>query len=237
MQVLEAWQSQIADNLANASTPGFQKTLFAVSGANRGENGAQPQPVSDATQDPLILPSGSVSQSFANGSVRVTQNPNDFYIEEGGFFRLSTPSGQQLYTKDGEFRINSEGILVNKLGYVVDVEGGELTVDAQQGSITVTRDGSVNQDGQSLGRISAYTFSEPKELIRVSGSYFADPGNAGATQLEDSIILQGHLMGSSVSPLAEMVSMIEVSRAYEMSQKVIQESDERLNQAIQTFSV
>jgi flagellar basal body rod protein FlgG len=44
-------------------------------------------------------------------------------------------------------------------------------------------------------------------------------------------------MGSSISAMAEMVSMIQISRAYEMSQKIIQESDERLDRAIQTFSV
>lgn len=235
MQVLEAWQSSVADNLANASTPGFQKTLFSVTGAIRSANSSAPN--AESASNALVLPNAQITQSFANGSIRPTQNPNDFVIEGGGFFKLSPPSGQALYTKDGEFHINSEGILVNKLGYVVDVEGGELSIDPQQGPITVTRDGSVNQDGQSLGRISAYSFSAPDALFRVSGSYFSDPGSAGAAPMDDPIILQGHLMTSAVTAMGEMVSMIQVSRAYEMSQKVIQESDERLDQAIQTFSV
>jgi flagellar basal body rod protein FlgG len=55
--------------------------------------------------------------------------------------------------------------------------------------------------------------------------------------MEDPVVLQGHLMGSATSAMAEMVSMIQISRAYEVSQKIIQESDERLDRAIQTFSV
>jgi flagellar basal body rod protein FlgG len=235
MQTLEAWQSTIAGNLANASTPGFQKTLYSVSGTERGVQSTGS--VRQANRSELVLPSGQVSHSFANGAIRVTQNPNDFAIEGGGFFGLTTSSGDRIYTKDGEFHVNEEGTLVNKLGYVVDVEGGELNVDAQQGPITVTRDGSVNQKGQSLGRISAFSFSSPNELIRLSGSYFSDSGTAGATMVEDAVVLQGHLMGSSIVPMDEMVSMIRVSRAYELSQKLIQESDERLKQAIETFSV
>lgn len=235
MMMLEAWQSSIADNLANASTPGFQKTLFAASGAPQGPQST----VSIGTdeQKQLILPEGRVSQSFSNGPIRNTGNPHDFAIKDGGFFALTTPTGERLFSKDGEFRVNTDGVLVNKMGYSVDVDGAELNIDLQQGPVTVTRDGSVNQEGQSLGRISAFSFSQPNQLIRVSGSYFSDPGNAGQTQIEEPTILQGHLMGSSTEAIKEMVNMIQVSRAYEMSQKVIQENDERLNQAIQAFSV
>ncbi len=119
MQTLEAWQATIAGNLANASTPGFQKTLYSVSGTERGVQGTGT--ISQANRSELVLPSGQVSHSFANGAIRVTQNPNDFAIEGGGFSGLTTSSGDRIYTKDGEFHVNEEGTLVNKLGYVVDV--------------------------------------------------------------------------------------------------------------------
>jgi flagellar basal body rod protein FlgG len=235
MQMLEGWQSTVANNLSNASTPGFQKTLFSV--AADASSVPEVSEVGEVDPTALTLPAGRSSNSFADGSIRVTGNPHDFAIKHGGFFAVAAPSGETFYTKDGEFQINSAGVLVNKAGYTVEVEGGTLTVDLQQGPITVTRDGSVNQDGQSLGRISAYTFTEPDNLVRLSGSYFADRAGAGASQMEDPVVLQGHLMGSATSAMAEMVSMIQISRAYEMSQKIIQESDERLDRAIQTFSV
>lgn len=235
MLMLEAWQSSIADNLANASTPGFQKTLFSASGRSQGAETARGGSTGETR--PLVLPHGQINHSFRDGAIRVTGNPNDFAIQDGGFFAVTTREGERLFTKDGEFTLNADGILVNKVGYVVDVDGAELAVDLEQGPITVTRDGTVNQDGQSLGRISAFNFSRPEELIRVSGSYFSDQGSAGLTEMEEAVVLQGHLMGSSIEAIGEMVSMIQVSRAYEMSQKVIQESDERLNQTIQAFSV
>jgi flagellar basal body rod protein FlgG len=235
MLMLEAWQSSIADNLANASTPGFQKTLFTASGVT-GEGDALRSAAMGHNKQ-LILPQGQVTNAFVDGAIRVTGAPYDFVIEDGGFFGVTTSSGERLFTKDGEFRISSEGILTNKMGHFVDVDGAELTIDLEQGPITVTRDGTVNQDGQNLGRISAFSFGRPSELIRLGGSYFSDPGSAEQAQMENAVVLQGHLMGSSTSAISEMVSMVQVSRAYEMSQKLIQESDERLNQAIQTFSV
>tara|TARA_B110000208_G_scaffold13429_1_gene16404 strand:- start:16994 stop:17734 length:741 start_codon:yes stop_codon:yes gene_type:complete len=235
MQMLEEWQSTVANNLSNASTPGFQKTLYSVTAdalkvTDAGE-------VKSAQSTALTLPRGGASNSFVDGTIRVSGNPHDFAVKHGGFFAVNSPEGATFYTKDGEFQVNSEGVLINKAGYTVDVEGGELTIDVQQGPITVTRDGSVNQNGQSLGRISAYSFTAPENLVRLSGSYFADNGNSGSSLMEDPVVLQGHLMGSATSAMAEMVSMIQISRAYEVSQKIIQESDERLDRAIQTFSV
>jgi len=236
MQVLESWQSTIASNLANASTPGYQKSNFSIS----APKSASDNNLSAAgARNGLTLPVGRITPSFADGGIRTTSNPTDFALGNGGFFAVSGDAGERLFTKDGEFHLDSEGVLVNKMGYTVDVEGGELTVDLQKGPITVTSDGSVSQDGASLGIISSYAFSNPNELERLSGSYFSDSkGSAGERLMEeDAAVMQGHLMGSSISALGEMVSMIEASRAYEMGQKLIQESDQRLSDAIQAFSV
>lgn len=231
MQLLEAWQSTVATNLANASTPGYQKAVFSVS--------AEGAPAANGTAAAAsVRPKGLVGQSYLDGAIRSTGNPNDFTTQQSGFFAVSGPGGQQLYTKDGEFHLDSEGVLVNKMGYVVQAEGGSLTVDLQKGPITAMADGTISQDGQSVGKLAVFQFNNQQALVRASGSYFQDvDGGAEAIQMEDPGVLQGHLMGSSVAPLGEMVSMIEVSRAYEMSQKLIRESDERLDRAIQAFSV
>jgi flagellar basal body rod protein FlgG len=55
--------------------------------------------------------------------------------------------------------------------------------------------------------------------------------------LPNPVINQGQLEMSNVVPMREMISMIELSRAYEIAQKSIQSADERQDKAIQTFSV
>lgn len=231
MQMLENWQAAISSNLANASTPGFQKSVFQIS-----------TPVAETEEGEMVatspLPVGGVQRTFSNGQIRVTDNPFDFAIQSGGFFSLFNDEGETVYTKDGEFHLNSGGTLVNKMGWPVLAEGAPLTVVIEEGPITVAPDGTVNQNGQDIGRISIYTFNNPDGLDQSNGSYFSDPeGLAGAMEEEDPLVLQGSIMGSTVNPLTEMVNMIQVTRAYEITQKLIKDSDERSSAAIQTFSV
>ncbi len=231
MQMLENWQALISNNLANASAPGFQKSMFEIS-APTPEVPQVGAPIQTAS------PTGTARRVFSNGQIRSTGNPLDMALQSGGFFGVINDKGEQVYTKDGEFHLNSEGTLVNKMGWSVLAEGAELTVELQEGPITVSPDGTLNQKGQDIGRLSIYDFTNPQALDQRNGSYFTDPeGLAGVVEVEDPLVLQGQLMGSSVNPLSEMVSMIQVSRAYEITQKLIQESDERGSKVVQTFSV
>ncbi|MCZ6675263.1 MAG: flagellar hook-basal body protein [Verrucomicrobia bacterium] len=232
LAILENWQAMISNNLANASTPGFQKSAFEISLSVPESSGA-----ADPNQ---LIPQlvGRTQRVFSDGQVRITGNPLDLAIQGGGFFALNGENGERMFTKDGEFHLNGEGMLVNKAGYPVQADGDVLTIDLQEGPITITRDGSVNQKGQDVGRLSIYDFANPEALDQGNGSYFFDrDGLAGVAEVEFPIVNQGQLMGSSVASLTEMVSMIQVSRAYEITQKLIQESDERAGKAIQTFSV
>ena len=89
-----------------------------------------------------------------------------------------------------------------------------------------------------MAQISVYSFENPAALSGVIGSAVADPlGRAGPRLLETPTVNQGHLEMSNVSPMKEMISMIEISRAYEIAQKAIQQEDERRDKAIQAFSV
>ncbi|MCB1123280.1 MAG: flagellar hook-basal body protein [Verrucomicrobiae bacterium] len=230
LQMLENWQAVISSNLANSSTPGFQKSVFEIARVTPEENGEN---LLQST-----LPVGNVLRAFSEGQIRITGNPYDLAIQSGGFFALAGENGEQVYTKDGEFHLNSDGTLVNKMGWPVLAEGAPLTVVLEEGPITISPDGTVNQKGQDIGRISVYNFANPQALEQGNGSYFTDPeGLAGPVMEEDPLVLQGQLMGSTVNPLTEMVNMIQVSRAYEITQKLIQENDERGSAAIRTFSV
>jgi flagellar basal body rod protein FlgG len=233
LNVLENWQATIANNLANVSTPGFQKNSFQVASA---EKPLTREPLNNHPLTPL--PVGRPVRVFSDGEIRVTGNPNDFAIHGGGFFGMRDEAGQEVYSKDGSFQINAEGILVNKLGWPVLAEGGELALRQDGGPFTVHMDGTVTQDGENIGRISVYQFTNPNQLERGNGSYFYNPDNlAGVNEVEIPTIMQGQLMGSAVSPLSEMVSMIQASRSYELTQKVIQENDDRGQKIIQAFSV
>lgn len=232
LAVLENWQSTIASNLANASSPGYQPNTFAVSSAEKPLTKVKmpTQPL-----QPLVV--GKATRVFQSGEVRVTGNPYDLAIHGDGFFGLRRPDGLTVYTKDGEFHRNADGDWVNKMGYRLIAEGDVLNVRLDGGQVTVNTDGTVSQDGENIGRISIFEFARPESLERGNGTYFINVDNrAGIREVEQPIVLQGQLIASGVEPLREMVSMIEVSRAYELTQKVIQENEQRGAKAIQAFS-
>ena len=231
---LEDWQSLIAHNLANSSTVGFQKNTFQV--------GAKPvremERTKGVSEPQTLLPVGTAMRPQISGELKVTQNPYDLSIMGEGYFSVGGPEGQTLYTRDGEFHRNNEGILVNKMGYPLLAEGSPIELPPEEGPFTVARDGTVSQKGQAIGRISIYQFNNPELLQRGNGSFILDPDNeGGALLVENAEVIQGQLEMSTVSPMSEMVNMIQVSRAYEMTQKLIQENDDRLRKAIEAFSV
>lgn len=227
MEALENRQSVVANNLANSSVPGFQKTLFAVSGSQMADRS---RGVSEA-----YLLNGEIERSLQSGAVKVTGNPNDFAIQGEGYFQLQAPGAENFYTRNGEFHVNAEGQLVNSDNLPVLGEGGPINIDLELGDFSVAQDGTVSQDGQQIAKLAVYRFNDPEALKSYMGTSFADPnGDAGPQIVEMPTIRQGQIELSNVSPMQEMISMIEISRAYELAQKSIQQSDELTEQMIQT---
>lgn len=229
---LEAWQSNVAHNLANAGTPGFKPSHFKVDGhevqkVNRAQGVADPH---------AVFPLGGIIRSEQPGQIQITGNPYDLAIQGEGFFSVRGPEGQIMYTRDGGFHRNSEGVIVNKLGYPLLSEGAPIEILPDDGPFTVNRDGSISQDGQIVSQVSVYRMNNPSALPQNGGSYFVDvTGEAGIALMEDPTVHQGQLEMSAVSPIKEMVSMITLSRSFELAQKVIQEEDDRTGKMIDAF--
>ena len=233
LSTLEHWQSVAAHNLANSSMPGFQGSTFSVEGV---------QPGSFATelngQAVRHLLQGQSSRSMDSGEVKITGNPNDLAIQGSGYFSIQDEAGEINYTRNGEFHLDATGRLVNAQGFPLLAAGAPIQVNVQDGPFTVAQDGTVSQKGQQLAQISLYTFDNPEALSGSIGSAMVDPDRKAMPRiLANPVINQGQLEMSNVVPMREMISMIELSRAYEIAQKSIQSADERQDKAIQTFSV
>jgi flagellar basal body rod protein FlgG len=233
LSTLEHWQSVAAHNLANSSMPGFQASTFSVESV---------QPGAFATelngQAVRHLLQGQSSRSMGSGEVKITGNPNDLAIQGAGYFSIRDEAGEINYTRNGEFHVDATGRLVNAQGFPLLAAGAPIQINVQDGPYTVAQDGTVSQNGQQLAQISLYTFDNPEALNGSIGSAMVDPERKAMPRiLANPVINQGQLEMSNVVPMREMISMIELSRAYEIAQKSIQSADERQDKAIQTFTV
>lgn len=217
--------------MASASIPGFKKQELSFEAVQAGM--LTPNKSSMIAQ-PLVLPATRTQLNFSAGEVRRTDVNTDFAIEGTGFFEVQLPNGATAYTRDGEFKINAQGQLVTKQGYLVMGQGGPIQLDRSTSTgLSVALDGTISQGAEGRGQLSIVAFNDPNLLTPAGGGFFLakDPALQPTDQGAGNI-RQGFLEGSNTSAVSEMANLISVMRSYEANQRVVQMQDERMGRAI-----
>lgn len=182
----------------------------------------------DTSNTMLVL--DRTQTDFSSGQLRPTGNALDLALQGNGFFSIETPDGTR-YTRNGNFTLNEEGVLVSQNGLPVLGQGGKITISGEE--VIVDSQGNVSVDGQEVDTLDIVDFTDLQTLKKVGSTLFtpADPTVSGVTA-EDFAIAQGSLELSNVDPISVMSAMIEVLRGYESYQKVIKSVDEVNSKAI-----
>jgi flagellar basal-body rod protein FlgG len=231
----------IANNLANVNTTGFKRSKVEFQDILYQNYRRAGSATSVGTHLPTELAIGygtkpvSTVRNFTVGSLNLTGNPLDMSISGDGFFQVQAPDGRTVYTRDGSFKLSSDGTLVSSDGYFLLPQ---ISIPEDTTSVSVGRDGVIEvlQVGQSVpvqvGQIELARFVNPAGLTALgrnlydvtsaSGNPITDvPGQSGLGQID-----QGALEQSNVDVVDEMVNMIVAQRAYEMNSKAIQTADD-----------
>lgn len=230
----------ISNNLANADTTGFKRDI-AVSKSfpellmrRMNDDGVYETPFGSADVAPIIgkiglgVETNELYTDFEQGSFKQTSTHTDMALSGEGFFSVETPSGER-YTRNGNFLVGKEGILVTKEGYPVLGENGYIRVADDR--FTVNQDGMVysENDMELIDRFKIVRFDNERYLQKMGSSLYKDTDVTGAAYVaegkERPVVLQNYVETSNVNVVNEMVSMIEVNRAYEANQKTIQAQD------------
>jgi len=224
----------IANNLANAATPGFKKdsvyvepfdVLFArvSQPALDGEGLVQP---------PLGRLRAEAITVFTQGPLR-DGGKFDLAIQGDGFFKVRMPDGATRYTRDGAFTLNASGRLVTADGYEVLGDGGPVTINTAGGSaVVIAKDGTITVNDERAGRITLAGFEQPYPLRKVGQNLLATTSEDAVETTSTSPIVQGSLEMSNVSVVEEMMALITNFRAYEIAQKMAKLQDDSLQQTI-----
>ena len=215
----------VANNIANAATTGFRREGLVFSEfIQQGPEGGRS--ISMATARAKVT-------SADQGGLAKTGGSFDLAIEGGGFFMVETPNGPRL-TRAGSFTPNDTGDLVNMQGHrVLDAGGAPLFVPPDVGTVTVARDGTISSGDRLIGQVGVFEVSDANLLRREDGVLFTY--DAEPLPVEAPIVVQGFLEQSNVNPVYEIARMIEVQRAYEAGQKLLDREDERVRSVVRTL--
>jgi flagellar basal-body rod protein FlgF len=210
--------SLLANNLANAGTAGFKmdhEFYGAFTSANAedetGGGGVASLPVIDKQWT-----------DFSQGTLQTTGSPLDIGLSGRGFLAVNGPGGT-VYTRNGNMRVSPAGELITgSEGYPLRSVAGDTFHVSTGKSIEISRDGTVSQNGQSLGQIEIVDFKSTDSLKKMTGAVFqnTDPKNTPipATNIE---VEQGKTESSNVGVPESAMRMVGMMRQFEMLQKAI----------------
>ena len=249
MMAQEAQIGVTANNLANSSTTGFKKSRAAfedlmymtqrVAGQTTPGGGQVPTGIQVGMG---VNPAG-VQKIFTQGDYIQTDNHLDFAIQGEGFFRV-LHGDQDMYTRAGDFSLDSEGFITSQAGdrlqpeIAIPLEGVTVTLD-EDGTLTVFGD---DETILATEQVLVTTFINPAGLYAVGGNLFRETEGSGVPQEgtpgEDGAgtVVNNYIETSNVDVVEEMVSLISGQRTYEANSKSITTSDDMLATAVQLKS-
>lgn len=227
LQMFMQAQDVTANNLANMNTPGFKGDKLFYRAFQDELNGQNVSGV-EAYQ----------TMRMQQGAFEETSNPLDFAIEGQGFFVVKNQDGEFL-TRNGRFKLNSEGYLVDEHSGAVQGEAGPIYLPqfVKSGSVSadvninVAKDGVINVEGEEVGKLKVVQVDQVQNLERQSSSYLSVREGAKVTVDDSSQIVQGFYESGNVDPLTELVDMTKNMRLFESQQRAMRTTDDILSQA------
>lgn len=214
----------ITNNLANASTPGFKAERLVQRAVPVGT-----APPSD-TAVPTPITKGTLETDFTQGPIESTGNPLDIALSGPGFLVVDGPQGERL-TRRGNLALDTEGFLTTSDGARIQGDGGDLHLG--NGPIAIGADGTLRAGDLTVGKLRLVTVADPSVLVREGGTTFA----AGGQALTDAdaggvYVLQGSLEGANLSPVENLVALIDTMRGFEAYMQAAQRLDQATGKAI-----
>jgi flagellar basal-body rod protein FlgF len=248
MDVEQARQDVIANNLANVSTTGFKKDeavfrSFPVQMLQRIHDRMDETSAGAAAGGVQAASLGAIGQgatldgtvtNFHDGSVLRTDRPLDLALQGNALFTVQRGDGSVAYTRAGNFSLDTDNNLVTQNGEKVLGTGNEpLVLDGSK--VVVNPDGQVLLDGRDAGKLQLTAY-DPTHMQKLGDNLYTRNSDAlegiGDDTLTSARVQQGFIEQSNVQVVQEMVSMIDVMRSYEANQKTIQMQDSTLNKLI-----
>ncbi len=235
LAALERWQDAVTQNITSSQVAGYKKRTVDFSVVAAGELQTDPrQKIGRGQGEIAYFPKASYGINFQIGENEPTRRELDVALQSDGFFEVQMEDGRTGYTRGGELRIRADRTLVTPQNQpILSENGSPFQLLPGGGKLVINSDGTVMQGAARLGRLSVVDFADKRQLMPVSAGMFLPlPGTPDPEPVEKPEVLQGFIEASNVSPLREMVDLVNIARAYEANQKLIQSHDNTMQKTL-----
>lgn len=202
----------VSNNLANAETIGFKKDTISFDDKFKA----------------------MVNKDYSQGTLQTTGNALDVALSGPGFFKIETRDGIR-YTRNGNFSLDINGVLVDQNGNQVLGQGGAIVIageDMEQ-SLSINQGGEIMIAGEVIDTLDVVTFNDLRKLEREAENLLSYKGRTlDEIRVEDAVVQHRALESSNIQVVDEMVRMIDYNRMFETFSKSIMTFDEIDNKAI-----
>ena len=226
MTPLMQQQDQIANNLANINTTGYKQSGLFIKSYHKY--------LANDLQEPFAnrdIKADEVYIDYREGPMKLTKATLDLFIKGTGFFKIMTDEGVQ-YTRNGNFSLDKDGLIITSTGAKVMGTEGYIRVEDDE-PIVISETGEIIQENVTRGVLKIVDFEKPYALQRCGNGCFR-PLLPDAPEQKSAgyLIRQGYLEGSNVDMVRNMVQMISSYRTFEADQKALHAQDETLEKAV-----
>lgn len=230
-------QAAVANNLSNVTSTGYRAEEHRLR-AVQVQSANTPAPL--ATR--AFAVDASTHTDYSQGAMNYTGRTFDVAVSGQGWIGLAMPDGSEAYTRNGSLELSVNGVLQTRAGIPVQGDGGSITIPpdvkisiAKDGTVSVVPESGAQNTVNVVGRIKL-TNPEETDLVRGNDGQFRTRGGDPAPADEKTQIASGYLEGSNVNPVDQMVTMISLSRQFEMQVKSLQMADQNDKSATQVIS-
>jgi flagellar basal-body rod protein FlgF len=216
------------NELANVTTTGFKRSYEVAMRAIKIEG-----PGLTSRVQPQSLKADVIK--LQGGAIMATGNPMDVAMNDSTVLGVSASNGELAFTRRGDLRVNTAGVLENSARHVVRGQGGGAITIPPGLEISINADGSVYAiDRAQAGVVQPVLIDRmlmrdatntPLER-RVDG-LFGPVGNLGADIVDGPVVpslTSRALEGSNVNAMEVMVKLMDQSRSFEHQVRNIKES-------------
>lgn len=218
----------IGHNIASSQVAGYRRQV-PVSSISSTFAAATDEATLGMQASDMRAPVMHVATDLRAGALQSTGRALDVALEGSGFFVLQGPAGP-LLTRRGDLQVSAEGTLIAATGE--PILGGQGPIDVGIGVPVIDADGTIRLSGEIVDRLRVVQVTNEEGLQYLGNGLFSVSDDAGVVAQEQASLRQGFLESSNISPVGEMVQLMEAMRRFESAQRFARGYDQMMEKAI-----